>query len=63
MLIRPHSFLKEYKGRLNHVSKLFVEARDGGKPFTECAQDDSQAHGIIKVSIHDSIYNVYTWMI
>lgn len=44
-------FLKEYKGRLNHVSKLFVEAREAGKEGVAAAVDDSQAHGLIKVPL------------
>jgi len=44
-------FLKEYKGRLNHVSKLFVEAREAGKEGAAAAVDDSQAHGLIKVPL------------
>lgn len=44
-------FLKAYKGRLNHVSKLFVEAREAGKEGAAAAVDDSQAHGLIKVPL------------
>lgn len=44
-------FLREYKGRLNHVSKLFVEAREAGKGGAAAAVDDSQAHGLIKVPL------------
>ena len=44
-------FLKEYKGRLNHVSKLFLEAREAGKEGAAAAVDDNQAHGLIKVPL------------
>ncbi|KAM3567974.1 hypothetical protein VYU27_009892 [Nannochloropsis oceanica] len=44
-------FLEEYTGRLNHVSKLFVEARKAGKEGAAAAVDDSQAHGLVKVPL------------
>jgi hypothetical protein len=44
-----YAFLKAYEGRLNHVSKLFIEAKEAGKPLAELGADDSQAHGIVKV--------------
>lgn len=45
-----YEYLKSYKGRLNHVSKVFMAAVSEGKKISEAAVDDSQAHGIIKVS-------------
>ncbi len=44
-----YSFLKAYPGRLNHVSKLFIENWEAGKRGgVDAAVEDSQAHGIIK---------------
>jgi ADP-ribosylglycohydrolase len=38
-------------GRLNHVTKAFVENRDAGKPWDQCPIVDHQAQGIIKVPL------------
>ena len=46
-----YTFFKSYSGRLNHVPKLFMESHDSGKPFSECSQEDNQAHGIVKVPL------------
>ena len=46
-----YEFLRAYPGRLNQVSKLFVEARDAGKTGADAAVDDAQAHGLVKVPL------------
>jgi len=38
-------------GRLNHVTKAFVENRDAGKSWEECPIVDHQAQGIIKMPL------------
>ncbi|RYH13652.1 ADP-ribosylglycohydrolase family protein [archaeon] len=42
---------KGYAGRLNHAPKSFLSARQEGKEWSECSQDDSQANGLAKVPI------------
>lgn len=42
---------KDYAGRVSHIPKLFVEARNAGKPWNECNFDDFQATGIAKVPL------------
>jgi hypothetical protein len=42
---------KGYAGRLNHAPKQFVAAREAGKAWDECAQEDTQANGITKVPL------------
>lgn len=42
---------KGYEGRLNHAPKSFLAARQEGKEWADCSQDDSQANGLAKVPI------------
>ena len=44
-------FLRFLIGRLNHVTKAFVENRDAGKTWDECPIEDHQAQGIIKMPL------------
>eukprot|EP01035_Chromulina_nebulosa_P026159 gene26159-34210_t len=46
-----YEFFRTYTGRLNHVTKAFVENRDAGKPWEECPIVDHQAQGIIKMPL------------
>lgn len=48
----PEESINGYSGRLNHVPKIFIENREkGGKDWTECHVEDSQAQGISKVAL------------
>eukprot|EP01034_Spumella_vulgaris_P036503 gene36503-45016_t len=48
----PDASEKGYEGRLNHAPKSFVESRDRGHSWKECAnQSDFQANGIAKVPV------------
>lgn len=43
---------KTYTGRLNHAAKMFVEARDAGKPWEECVGSESiDAHSLTKAAV------------
>eukprot|EP01031_Cornospumella_fuschlensis_P027511 gene27511-33230_t len=42
---------KGYAGRLNHAPKSFLTARQEGKEWSECSQDDNQANGLAKVPV------------
>lgn len=47
----PDEMVHGYAGRLNHAPKAFSEARNEGKSWDECSQDDTQANGIAKVPL------------
>jgi ADP-ribosylglycohydrolase len=48
---KSHEFFSSYEGRLNHAPKGFCENMNSGKNCYECATEDFQANGIIKMPL------------